>query len=157
MKKIHWQSLITILLPLVLGSIVGFITRNDVSNLDYWHRTIIPPKFLFPVVWTILYLLMGFWLSWYEKNISSNDKNVRIFWIQFLLNLAFSPALFTFQKIKLATGIVVLLIILVGYLCIQTFKKDKKSVFFLLPYFLWLCFALVLMIDLLVQNANVLF
>ena len=45
--------------PLILGAIVGFLTKNDYSYLDSLNRTIIIPPIVFPIVWSILYLLQG--------------------------------------------------------------------------------------------------
>lgn len=60
--NIQWKKLIPCLLfPLAVGGLAGFLTRSSMSLFDAVQKPpLSPPGWLFPVVWTILYLLMGF-------------------------------------------------------------------------------------------------
>ena len=60
--NIQWKKLIPCLLfPLAVGGLAGFLTRSSMSFFDAVQKPpLSPPGWLFPVVWTILYLLMGF-------------------------------------------------------------------------------------------------
>ncbi|HIT43804.1 TPA: tryptophan-rich sensory protein [Candidatus Avacholeplasma faecigallinarum] len=140
-----------VLFPLVLGSIVGFLVKNDFSYLETLNRTIIIPPIVFPIAWTILYVTMGMWAYLYDRDFDDN-KILSIYYIALLFNLLFSIVLFTLEMPLLAFIDVVVLIIMIGYLFIKTLKNEKKYGFILLPYLLWLFVALSLMIDILIHN-----
>ncbi len=140
-----------VLFPLALGSIVGFLVKNDFSYLETLNRTIIIPPIVFPIAWTILYVTMGIWAYLYDRDFDDN-KILSIYYIALLFNLLFSIVLFTLEMPLLAFIDVVVLIIMIGYLFIKTLKNEKKYGFILLPYLLWLFVALSLMIDILIHN-----
>lgn len=140
-----------VLFPLVLGSIVGFLVKNDFSYLETLNRTIIIPPIVFPIAWTILYVTMGIWAYFYDRDFDDN-KILSIYYIALLFNLLFSIVLFTLEMPLLAFIDVVILIIMIGYLFIKTLKNEKKYGFILLPYLLWLFVALSLIIDILIHN-----
>lgn len=140
-----------VLFPLVLGSIVGFLVKNDFSYLETLNRTIIIPPIVFPIAWTILYVTMGIWAYLYDRDFDDN-KILSIYYIALLFNLLFSIVLFTLEMPLLAFIDVVILIIMIGYLFIKTLKNEKKYGFILLPYLLWLFVALSLIIDILIHN-----
>ena len=140
-----------VLFPLALGSIVGFLVKNDFSYLETLNRTIIIPPIVFPIAWTILYLTMGIWAYLYDRDFDDN-KILSIYYIALLFNLLFSIVLFTLEMPLLAVIDVVVLIIMIGFLFIKTLKNEKKYGFILLPFLLWLFVALSLMIDILIHN-----
>lgn len=140
-----------VLFPLALGSIVGFLVKNDFSYLETLNRTIIIPQIVFPIAWTILYVTMGIWAYLYDRDFDDN-KILSIYYIALLFNLLFSIVLFTLEMPLLAFIDVVVLIIMIGFLFIKTLKNEKKYGFILLPYLLWLFVALSLMIDILIHN-----
>lgn len=140
-----------VLFPLALGSIVGFLVKNDFSYLETLNRTIIIPPIVFPIAWTILYVTMGIWAYLYDRDFDDN-KILSIYYIALLFNLLFSIVLFTLEMPLLAFIDVVILIIMIGFLFIKTLKNEKKYGFILLPYLLWLFVALSLMIDIMIHN-----
>ena len=140
-----------VLFPLALGSIVGFLVKNDFSYLETLNRNIIIPPIVFPIAWTILYVTMGIWAYLYDRDFDDN-KILSIYYIALLFNLLFSIVLFTLEMPILAFIDVVVLIIMIGFLFIKTLKNEKKYGFILLPYLLWLFVALSLMIDILIHN-----
>ena len=142
LKKIFY-----IFSPIVYGTLIGLFSQRDIDFLDNLNRHITVPNFLFPIIWSILYLLMGYWAYLEDKN--GDDKLVCIYWISLGINLLFTPLLFTFHLIVVALIDVLVLLILVTYI----FIKDKtKKRYLLLPYIIWLVFALILMIDLTISN-----
>lgn len=149
MKKIDIGNLLFhVLTPILLGMAVGLIF-NDFEYVDSLNKTIDVPKIIFPIVWSILYLLIGIWYHNYEKEATSRNKV--IYYILLGINFLFTPVLFYFHNIILALIIVVVLIIGNIYLLIDSIKKGKYG-YLLLPYILWLIFAGVLMVDLLINN-----
>ena len=151
MKKIDLKKLIiafSIVSGLVLISMI--LTKNTMSLYEEMVKpNIAPPPLVFPIVWSILYLLIGIWYHFFEINASKNDKIIYYFGL--LLNFMFSPVLFYFHNIPFAFLITILLLVINIYLLFKSVKQSKTG-YLLLPYLLWLVFANILMIDLLVNN-----
>lgn len=75
--KIKWKNLITALaIPLAVGGISGFVTQKNMNvfkSLDKPPLT--PPEWAFPVIWTILFVLMG--ISTYIISVSDTEKSLK--------------------------------------------------------------------------------
>ena len=71
------KNLFYIFFPLIVGGIVGFLTKDyiDYSSLD--KPPLSPPKIIFPVMWSIIYLLMGISYYLYKRDYNVNNKVVR--------------------------------------------------------------------------------
>ncbi len=137
--------------PLILGAIMGLLTKDDYSYLDSINRTIMVPNIVFPIVWSILYLLQGIWYHLYLK-MENEPKIDTIYWLSILVNLLFMPLLFTFKQPILAMIDVIVLIFLIGYLFFYSLGKKYKIGYLYLPYLLWLIVAFSLMLDILIHN-----
>lgn len=136
MKNINYKKLaIFIAIPLVLGGIVGLITMKGTSS--YYGPV---PRWLFPVVWSILYILMG--ISSYI--ISDNKKLLNIYKINLIVNLLWPIIFFLFKLKVLAFFWILILILIVGYMIYKFYQENKLSSYLLIPYILWLVFASVL-------------
>lgn len=150
MKKIDISDfLFHLLVPIILGSAIGFIFKDYTSYIDTLDKNIEVPKLVFPIVWSILYVLIGLWYHFFAKESSNSDKT--LYYVGLILNFLFTPVLFYFENIPLASLIVIMLVVINIYLFLKSIKKTKFG-YLLLPYLLWLGFASVLMIDLLVNN-----
>lgn len=136
MKKIDYKELIKyIAVPLVLGAIVGLITKNQSSNYDG-----IVPGFVFPIVWSILYILMGI-----SSYIVRNDKELmNIYKVNLGINILWPIIFFSLKLRVLAFFWILILILVVGYMIYRFYNKNKISAYLLIPYILWLVFASVL-------------
>ena len=134
--KINYKRLIIfILVPVLLGTLVGLLTSVN-TTIDS-----ILPKWIFPVVWTILYILMGVssYLV-YEKE----DDVPRIYIIQLIFNLLWSFVFFKFKWFTFAFIWIVVLFILVIKM-IKEFKLiDKRAANLQIPYAIWLVIAAIL-------------
>ena len=134
--KINYKNLIiSIIIPLALGGIVGLITVPN-SNIDS-----IIPSWIFPLVWTILYILMGI-SSYiiYEKTYRIEE----IYIIQLIFNLLWSFIFFKFKLFILAFIWIIILLILVLKM-IKEFRKTSKLAGNLqIPYAIWLVIAAIL-------------
>lgn len=137
-------------LPLLLAILVTFATKNDYSNVELLNRNIIFPPIIFIVIWSILYVLMGLFSYFCEKE--NNNLNICIYWISLLCNLLFSFILFSFNNILLAFIDVIILLIMIVYLFINSLLKKRKYAYLLLPYIIWLLCAFTLMLDIIINN-----
>lgn len=145
------KLVISILIPLVLGTIVGLVSQDN-DYIESLERHIIIPNWVFPVVWSILYILMGTWAYFYERDNEEDNLTIYLYYGSLIVNLLFSPILFLAKNLVLALVDVIILIGLVGYLFYKSFIVNKRISYLLIPYLVWLMFALILMIDLVSSN-----
>lgn len=132
MKINYKQLLIFILVPLSLGTLVGILTVPN-SNIDS-----ILPSWIFPVVWTILYILMGVssYLIYRDTNEIPN-----IYKIQLIFNLLWSFVFFRFKLFTFAFIWILLLILLVIIMIKDFLSKNKLAGYLQIPYLIWLFIA----------------
>jgi benzodiazapine receptor len=113
-----------------------------------WHSQLVmpwfnPPNWVFGPVWTLLYLLMGIALGKLWKNRAQNPRALVLFFIQLILNLAWSPIFFHMHKIDWALWDLMALCAVTSALLWAT-RKNRTIFFLLLPYMLWISFACLL-------------
>ena len=152
MKNNIFKLAFNVLIPLLLSFLVFLATKNDISYLETLNRKIVLPNIVYPIVWSVLYVLMGIWIYFYEKNHPDDKKTIVVYWISVFVNLMFSFILFSFHQILLAFFDVIVLLIMIGYLFIKNLLQKEKYAYLLLPYIVWLCLATSLMVDLIVHN-----
>jgi len=106
---------------------------------------ITPPNWVFGVVWTILFFLMGvsLYLVWKETG-KDKRRAIIIFFIQLVLNLLWSILFFGLQNPLLALIEIVVLFIAILATIVSFLKINKTAAFLLLPYLAWVGFATVL-------------
>ena len=105
-----------------------------------------PPPIVFGIVWPLLYLMMAISLAFYFRNgITKADRlGIVFFVLQLILNLSWTPVFFGWHKLLWALVIILLLIFIVLVTGILFYKKSKTAGLLLVPYFLWLLFAVYL-------------
>ena len=135
MKIDYKKLLIFILVPLSLGALVGLLTTPN-SNIDS-----IIPSWIFPIVWTILYILMG--ISSYLVYRDTNEIP-KIYIIQLIVNLLWSFVFFKFKLLTLAFIWILLLILLVIIMIKDFLSKNKLAGYLQIPYLIWLFIAAIL-------------
>ena len=137
--------------PLILGSLVGFVIKDfmDYSSLN--QPPFAPPGIVFPIAWTALYLLMGTSYYFYRKT-DKNSTLITLYYIQLFLNLTWTFIFFVFKMRFLAIVWILVIILLVFYLIKQFWNIKKESAYLLIPYLLWLLFAMYLTIGIFLLN-----
>lgn len=140
--KINYKKLIIyILIPLILGSIVGLLTSGNYDKIIIPKFT--PPKILFPIVWSILYILIG--ISRYIIDDKENNKSaIKTYRMQLIVNLLWPFLFFSFKWFLFSFIWIILLVTLVTIMIIKFLKVSKISGLIQIPYLLWLVFASVL-------------
>lgn len=131
----------SILIPVLVGTVVGFLTSssNDYSSLQ--KPFLAPPGFIFPIVWTILYILMGVSYGILKSNNLTDEKIDFIYYIQLGVNALWSIFFFIFKWRLFSFLWIILLAILVIIMIIEFYNKNKLAGLLQLPYLLWLLFA----------------
>lgn len=136
--KIYFKSII---LPLIVGGVIGILISNFMDYNIIQKPVFSPPAVVFPIVWTILYILMGISYGILKSN-NLLDLDVKfIYYLQLFLN-ALWPILFFIFKWRLFSFIwIIFLIIAVIIMIVKFYSKNKISAFMQIPYLLWLFFA----------------
>lgn len=139
--KIYFKS---ILIPVLIGAIVGFLTSKQIDYNTLIQPTFAPPAWAFPVVWTILYVLMGISYGILKSNsLTDNDTNF-IYFFQLFVNALWSIIFFTLKWRLFAFIWILLLIALVVIMIYKFYYKNKLAGLLQVPYLLWILFASIL-------------
>lgn len=146
------QKLLYILTPLIGGSIVGLIINKSIDYNYLVNPPLSPPSYLFPIVWSILYLLIGISYYIYRKNNNDDPLTIRLYYIQLILNYLWSIIFFTLKLRTLAVIWIIVLAITIIYLMIRFYKEERTSFYLFIPYILWVLFATYLNIGIIVLN-----
>lgn len=135
--------LISILIPLAVGGLSSFIVRGSFSLFSQVNKPpISPPSILFPIVWTILYILMGI-ASYIVYENSKNKKNngLTFYAIQLIFNFVW-PILFFNYNLYLVSFIwLFILWILILITTIKFYNVNKIAGYLMIPYLVWVFFA----------------
>jgi len=142
----------SILLPVLGGAIVGIITSQSIDYNALKQPPLAPPSVLFPIVWTILYILMGVSYG-ILKSKEQTDKDVDlIYYGQLIVNYLWSFIFFVFKWRFFAILWIILLAVLVVIMITRFYGKDKTAGLLQIPYLLWVLFATYLTIGVYVLN-----
>lgn len=139
------KLLYCIFIPVFLGSFVGFLTASSNNYNDLVLPDFAPPSIVFPVVWTILYILMGVssYLIVMSDDTGKNDA-LFVYGVQLIINLLWSFWFFTFNFYLISFIWILLLIGFVVVMIKKFYNINRLSAYLQIPYLLWLIFAAVL-------------
>ncbi len=153
MKKINWKSLmINIFIPVALGFLVGLLSNSKADYNNLVLPPFAPPSWVFPVVWTLLYILMGISSYLILENTSYDYQKLIIYIIQLIVNLLWSIIFFVFNLRLLAFIWILILDALVIVMIIRFCKTNKTAALIQIPYLLWILFASVLNLSIFILN-----
>lgn len=153
MKK-FLSYLFFILSALGVGAISALITMN---NMDIYSKINVPPLsppgFLFPIVWTVLYILMGVSAGIiYNSNSSKKDDALFIYGASLVLNFFWSIFFFNLQNFIFAFIIILALLFSIVLTVIKYYKINKLASLLQIPYILWVTFATYLNFAIILLN-----
>ena len=137
--------IINVLIPNVIGflsSIIGKVSDNfNTFNKPSWT----PPGIVFPIVWTILYILMGI-SSYivYESDTTYKKDALKVYAANILINGLWSILFFRLKLFFVSFITVIILIVLTIIMIIKYYKINKAAGLLQIPYLIWLCVALAL-------------
>ena len=136
--KIYIKS---ILIIVIIGGIVGSITSKSIDYNSLVKPFLSPPSILFPIVWTVLYILMGVSYG-ILKNKDLNDSKVKfVYYLQLFVNALWSILFFTLKWRFFSFLWILLLDILVIIMIYRFYNKNKISGLLQIPYLIWVLFA----------------
>lgn len=140
--------LLSFILTLGTAYIASSASKNAAQIYEDLEKPFFaPPSWVFPIVWTILYILMAYALYrvWVlKKSGVSTKKAVTYYFIQLALNFLWPILYFTLRLRGLAFLVLIILVVFIILTTIEFFKKDKLAGILFIPYLIWSIFALVL-------------
>lgn len=136
--KIYAKS---ILIPVIVGGIVGLIISGSIDYNNLQKPPLSPPSILFPIMWTILYILMGLSYGILKSKHLVDPDTKKTYYLQLFVNALWSIFFFTFKWRLFAFLWIILLDILVIVMIIRFFKNNKLAGVLQIPYLLWTLFA----------------
>ena len=127
------------------GILSGLLSR---MGMMLYQETVIqpplaPPGFLFPIVWTVLYALMGFGIARVRLKGEGETKrqSTRLFLAQLAVNFLWSIIFFNFQAWGFALMWLLLLWVLIALMMLSFWETDKLAGLLQIPYLIWVTFA----------------
>lgn len=151
LRKINFKSLLFYsLIPLMLGFIVAMIIPDYKDFYSSLNKPFNLPAIVFPIVWSILYVLMG--IAAYFVDEEGDDKAIRLYYIQLFVNLLWTPVFFGLKSLLWGMIVALLLAILVILTAIKFYQSRKLSGYLMIPYVIWSLFALYLTISIYALN-----
>ena len=134
--------IIAILIPIAVGTLSAIFSRNMQIYSSINKPALSPPGILFPIVWTILYILMGI-SSYiiYESNDPKRDRALRTYVLQLIFNFYWSIIFFRFNLFFTAFVWLLALIFLIVKMIRQFYHIKPVAAYLQIPYLLWCLFA----------------
>ena len=128
-----------------IGLLAGFLTRE---NTELYSQMMIkpalsPPGWIFPVVWTVLFALMGIGAATISLQPDSRKRSraLNIFVAQLIVNFFWSLIFFNAQAYGFALAWLLLLWVLILWMILAFWQADKGAALLQIPYILWVTFA----------------
>ena len=139
------KLLICILIPLIAGGLSTLIVGSDIKIYgNVIQPPLAPPSWLFPLMWTVLYILMG--ISLYLVRSSNADgysvkSATNAFAVQLFLNFIWSPVFFKMKLFLAAFFILIAMLVSVIVMTVRFYKISKPAGLLQIPYIIWLIIA----------------
>lgn len=155
-KKVR-SFVIAIIIPLAVGGLSALLTMGSMDL----YETIIqpplaPPAILFPIVWTILYTLMGIssGIIYNSQNGTEAARNnaLAVYALQLFINFIWSIVFFNLRAFLPAFVLILVLWVLIIVMIIRFYKIDKTAALLQIPYLLWVTFAAYLTLAIYILN-----
>lgn len=144
--KIKIGTLVTsIALPLLVGGLSALLSGGGMQAFGEVQKPpLSPPGWLFPVVWTILYTLMGI-ASYLVKTSGADEDEIfraqTVYGYQLVVNFFWSIFFFRFEWYLFSFFWLLLLWVLIFVTIRQFYQISKPAAYLLIPYLVWVTFA----------------
>ena len=149
-----WRYLIPVAAALLVGGLAALLTQGDFAKYAAMEKPpLSPPSWVFPVVWTALFLMMGY-AAYIVTSIGGTKAKeaMTVYYAQLFFNFLWSILFFRAGLYLVAVFDLIILIAVVTIMVIRFSRIDEKAGYLTLPYLIWLCFALYLNIGVAALN-----
>ena len=145
MKKLKLTDLLIFIVTAELAGALSALFTGDYSAFynEFKAPPLLPPAWLFPVAWAVLYALMGISAYMIWRNCSDNERSsaLRLYYIQLAVNFSWSIIFFRFKLLGVAVAVALLLFVLVGAMILAFRRVNRTAARLNVPYLIWLGFA----------------
>ena len=148
------KLIVSVVVCLLAGAVGSLFTSSSVST---WYATLAkpsfnPPSWLFGPVWTVLYILMGIalYLAWTKRKEANGE--IAVFTAQLALNMLWSALFFGLRNPSWALIEIIILWVMILVTMMKFYAIEKKAGYLLVPYLLWVSFATVLNVAIVILN-----
>ena len=139
------KLMVSLAVPLAMGGRSALITKDNMVMFELVKKPpLAPPGWLFPVAWTILYILMGlasYWVWISDKPRGIKKAGAVYYALSLVLNFAWPIIFFDLDKYLAAFIWLCLLWIFILLATVQFSKSDRRAGIAMLPYLIWVAFA----------------
>ena len=135
---------VSILLTLAVVGLSGFLTSMGMDSFDALTKPpLTPPSFLFPIVWTVLFILMGVGAAriFMTEPTAARNRALIVYVVQLAVNFFWSIIFFNLQAYAFAFFWLILLWVLILTMIYLFCKVDKTAALIQIPYAIWVTFA----------------
>ena len=144
--KINWkQLLLSIAISLAVGGLSAFLTSDNMRLFEQIQKPpLSPPAILFPIVWTILYVLMGISSYLVLRSNGNNDQvgnALKVYGLQLVFNFFWSLIFFNAEAYLLSFIWLVIMWVLILVTIRRFYKISKPAGLLMIPLLLWVTFA----------------
>jgi len=139
----NWKSLLVFLAVTAAAAATGTISQPDAWFNGLAKPSFMPPTWLFPVAWSLLYFLMAM-AAWRVYRIDGLHTAVVLWCVQLVANAAWTPLFFGLHRVDFALADIVVLVVLIVATTIAFFRRDRLAGALMIPYLAWVCFATAL-------------
>ena len=146
MGKINFKTLlIFVAIPLLVGGISALITMDSMQYFELLEKPpLSPPGWLFPVVWTVLYVLMGI-ASYLVVSFGAEPPQkisaLKVYFLQLAFNFLWSIFFFNLELYGFSFVWLLTLLFLIVISTVRFWRIDRRAGMLMLPYILWVTFA----------------
>lgn len=146
MKRNHWKVfIVSVVLAEAVGALSGWLTRDGAQQ---YAKSIVlpplsPPGIVFPIVWTVLFALMGIGsaLVWLASDSQARSGALRLYAVQLAFNFVWSLIFFNWKNYGFAFVWLAALWVLIGWMILRFRALVPAAGWTQVPYFLWVAFA----------------
>ena len=139
-----WVYAVAIAIPEAVGVLAGFLTRAGILNFQNVPQSALtPPAVIFPIVWTILYALMGISSAriWMTEISDERTKGLTLYLFQLIFNFFWSIFFFNMEAYGFSLLWILGLWLLILFMIRSFNKVDKLAAALQIPYLLWVSLA----------------
>jgi benzodiazapine receptor len=139
------RLILSLCMCLGVGVSESLVTRPEIAT---WYASLAkpswtPPPLAFPIVWTLLYVLMAIsiWRLWDRTSSPARTRAITWFLVQMAFNALWSPVFFGWHGTRTALIIIVALLIAIAATIVTASRIDRLAAWLLSPYLVWVAYA----------------
>lgn len=145
-KKINWKVLVACFAIVFFTAFIGSLVNDTGGWYNNVKPSITPPSYIFPIVWTILFIMiaLSIYYSWTIAGREGRKVILVFFGANLFFNTAWSVLFFGLKDTSSAFFDLLFLWISIAALIVYLWNDNKKAALLLVPYLLWVSFAGIL-------------